>query len=128
MIYEKNKDENNNAALLAGSVCVIPKKSHEIDGENFYEFSVSIKRLSGQVDTIPVTISERTLMGKKLEKGNFVQVRGEYRSYNRLEGQKSKLMLKKVFICMESILLSMITKTMEQERRRRGPRKSQKSI
>ena len=32
-------------------------------------------------------------MGKNLEKGDFVEVKGEYRSYNRLEGQKSKLML-----------------------------------
>lgn len=93
MNYEKNKEENNNEALLAGMVCETPKKSHEIDGENFYEFSVSVKRLSGQVDTIPVTISERTLMNKNLDNGSFVQVRGEYRSYNRLEGLKSKLML-----------------------------------
>lgn len=93
MNYEKNKDENNNEALLAGTVCESPKKSHEIDGENFYEFSVGVKRLSGQVDTIPVTISERTMFGKKLEKGSLVEVRGEYRSYNRLEGQKSRLIL-----------------------------------
>lgn len=93
MNYEKNKDENNNEALLAGTVCEIPRKSHEIDGENFYEFSVSVKRLSGQVDTIPVTISERTLMGMALNVGDFVEVRGEYRSYNRLEGQRSKLIL-----------------------------------
>ena len=93
MNYEKNKDENNNVVQLSGTVCEPPKKSHEIDGENFLEFSVSVKRLSGQTDTIPVTISERTLMGKGVKAGDFVAVRGEYRSYNRLEGQKSKLIL-----------------------------------
>ncbi len=93
MNYEKNKDENNNVVLLAGAVHESPKKSHQIDGENFFEFSVSVKRLSGQLDIIPVTISERILMDIHLDVGTFVEVRGEYRSYNRLEGQKSKLIL-----------------------------------
>ncbi len=93
MNYENIKEENTNFATLAGVVCKELEKSHEIDGEKFFEFAIKVKRLSEQVDTIPVTVSERILMGKTIENGSFVRVSGEYRSYNKLEGEHSKLVL-----------------------------------
>ncbi len=87
------KEETTNYAKIAGQIVSEPTKSHEIDGENFYEFSVRVNRLSEAKDIIPVTISERTLMENQLKKDDFVEVEGEYRSYNKFLGEKSRLIL-----------------------------------
>ncbi len=104
MNYTNFKDEASNNAILAGQVCGDLKKSHEIDGEKFFEFAVKVKRLSLQEDIIPVTISERTLMNTHIGVGDFVDLKGEYRSYNRLAGEHSKLILH--FFAKEIAVLS----------------------
>lgn len=93
MDYIKTHEGNTNVAQIAGTVACVPTLSHQVEGENFYEFKVDIERLSGIKDTIPVTISERTLANSSVEVGKFVKVCGEYRSYNKLTGEKSKLVL-----------------------------------
>ena len=90
----KNELEQNNTARVIGRVVNEPVKSHEIEGERFYELILEVKRLSETFDYIPVTISERTLEGKKpVSQGDIIGVFGEFRSYNRLENEKSKLIL-----------------------------------
>lgn len=82
-----------NIATLAGIICEELTFSHQVEGENFFEFKMEVKRLSESKDYIPVTISEKVLLGKKLKVGDFVRVEGEYRSYNKLLSEKSRLML-----------------------------------
>ena len=86
-------DETTNFAILSGKIVGEFKKSHQVEGENFYEFKIQVDRLSKIKDIIPVTISERTLMSKKYKAGDFVRIVGEYRSYNKVFGDKSKLIL-----------------------------------
>lgn len=86
-------EETTNFAKLAGKICSEFTLSHQVEGENFYEFKIEVDRLSKMKDIIPVTISERTLMLKKYKVGDFVKIVGEYRSYNKLLGDKSKLIL-----------------------------------
>ena len=62
-------------------------------GEGFYEMSVLVKRLSGQADILPVTISERLIQDKQLGIGSEISAIGQFRSYNKLVDGKSKLML-----------------------------------
>lgn len=93
MDYTKTHDDLTNVANVAGRVVCEPLLSHQVENENFYEFRVEVERLSKIKDTIPVTISERTLAGKTFENGQFVKISGEYRSYNKLSGEKSKLVL-----------------------------------
>lgn len=93
MDYTKTHDDITNVAQIAGKVFSEPVLSHQVENENFFEFKVEIERLSKIKDIIPVTISERTLAGKTFEKGQFVKISGEYRSYNKLAGEKSKLVL-----------------------------------
>lgn len=93
MNYTELKEENTNFARISGKVCSKIELSHQVEGENFYEFLVEVRRLSSITDKIPITISERTLMGFKPQEGEFVEISGEYRSYNKLFGEKSKLML-----------------------------------
>ena len=50
-------------------------------------------RLSGQADVLPVTISERLIEGHNLKPGATLCALGQFRSYNKLEGGRSRLML-----------------------------------
>ena len=52
---------DNNHITLVGKVTSEKKLSHEIYGEKFYVFDLSVPRLSGNFDNIPITISERLI-------------------------------------------------------------------
>lgn len=94
MSYEQMQ---NNKVCLCGTVASVPQFSHEILGEGFYDLNVSIKRLSGQVDIIPLTISERLMEGENFEVGSPIGIIGQLRSYNKYVDSKSKLVLR-VFV------------------------------
>ena len=49
----------NNKVELAGVIISEPEFMYESYGENFYKMSLGVKRKSGAVDEIPLTISER---------------------------------------------------------------------
>ena len=83
----------NNKVYLCGTVSSVPKYSHELYGEGFYEFTLKVPRLSEQCDYIPVTVSERLMSGVDLNEGATVALNGQFRSYNKMENAKSKLML-----------------------------------
>ena len=82
---------NNNKVYLSGTVSSEPVLSHETFGELFYEIKLSVPRLSEHVDLLPVTVSEKLL--KHFELGKHVSLRGQLRSYNNIEEEKSKLNL-----------------------------------
>ncbi len=82
----------NNSVVLSGRVVGEPCFSHEIFGERFYEVSLAVKRLSGQEDVLPISVSEH-LFSDRIFNGSLVTVRGQFRSYNKLVEDKSKLML-----------------------------------
>lgn len=83
----------NNKVMLRGKVVTEPAFSHEVMGEGFYDFKVSVPRLSGQEDIINVTVSERIMDGEEIKPGNIVSINGQYRSYNKLEEDRSRLLL-----------------------------------
>lgn len=85
-IYEKN-----NVAHISGKVAEEPKFSHLILGEGFYDLKLEVPRLSSESDTIPVTISERLI--DKVKLGDELSIDGEFRSYNKIDEGKSKLVL-----------------------------------
>ena len=84
--------EKNNKVYLCGKIVSKAQFSHEVFGEGFYEFFVRVERLSGQADTLPVTISER-LMTDEMTVGSTLCALGQFRSYNKIEGGRSRLML-----------------------------------
>ena len=90
-----NMIEKNNVAEISGKLSNEAEFSHERDGEKFYTTKITVKRLSSAVDEILVTIPERLLDGGKIENvlGKFVSMRGEFRSYNKIEDNKSRLKL-----------------------------------
>lgn len=85
--------EKNNKVYICGEIVSEATFSHEVYGEGFYEFFVRVVRLSGQADILPVTISERLIHGNDLKPGSMLSAVGQFRSYNKLEGGRSRLML-----------------------------------
>ena len=86
-------DKNNNKVYIRGEILSQANFSHEVYGEGFYEMLVLVKRLSGQADILPVTISERLIEEKDLQVGSILSAIGQFRSYNKMVDGKSKLML-----------------------------------
>ena len=87
------KYTENNCLVLAGKITSEKKFSHEIYGESFYVFNLEVPRLSGNADTIPVTISERIISGFDLSLGKNVAIEGQFRSYNSYETERNRLVL-----------------------------------
>lgn len=83
----------NNQLVLVGKVTSEKRFSHEIYGEKFYLFDLSVPRLSGNADNIPITISERLLLEEDLEIGKNIIIEGQFRSYNSFENEKNRLVL-----------------------------------
>ncbi len=86
-------EKGNNRVYVRGEIVSTARYSHEIYGEGFYEMDVMIKRLSGQADVLPITVSERLIQEKDLQVGKTISAIGQFRSYNKLVENKSKLML-----------------------------------
>lgn len=83
--------ENNNNVLIKGKIAKLPVYSHTVMGEGFFDMYVEVKRLSEETDLLPVTISERLIEGFSV--GDEIAIAGQFRSYNKLDGERSKLML-----------------------------------
>ena len=86
-------EKQNNRVYLRGVIVTEKRFSHEVYGEGFYEMDVAVKRLSGQEDVLPITISERLIEKERLTVGATLSAVGQFRSYNKLIDGKSKLML-----------------------------------
>ena len=87
-----NYSENNHLVLV-GKVVSEKNYSHEIYGEKFYVFNLEVVRLSSTVDIIPITVSERLMVGGDLPVGTKITVEGQFRSYNSYGEGKNKLVL-----------------------------------
>lgn len=83
----------NNYVKLEGFVENEPVFSHEIYGEVFYKFEVSVPRLSDNFDNIVLTVSERLLKLNDIYPGKKIRVSGQYRSYNNYSNEGNKLVL-----------------------------------
>ena len=84
--------ENNQVSIM-GKVVSGFTFSHEVFGEGFYMVELSVKRLSDSSDRIPVMISERLIDVAQDYQGEYIQVEGQFRSYNRHEEKKNRLVL-----------------------------------
>ena len=84
---------NNNKLQLSGVITKSPVFSHEVFGEGFFETEIAVQRLSEQEDIIPITISDRLLTQHDVKVGSKISVVGQFRSYNKLDNNKSRLLL-----------------------------------
>ena len=84
--------ENNKVSVI-GEIVSGFTFSHEVFGEGFYMVDVAVNRLSEQADIIPLMVSERLLDVHQDYSGSTIEALGQFRSYNRHEGVKNRLML-----------------------------------
>lgn len=87
-----NKIIENNRVAVSGEVVSSFDFSHEVFGEKFYTTKLAVERSSGVKDTIPVMASDRLIKIEDMT-GKKVKVSGQFRSYNKHEGDKNRLLL-----------------------------------
>ncbi len=83
----------NNSVTLIGEVASGFTFNHEVYGEKFYTINLDVKRLSGQADIIPLTISERLIDVNDNYIGSTLEIRGQFRSFNLRDQSRAKLVL-----------------------------------
>ncbi|MGL6174395.1 MAG: single-stranded DNA-binding protein [Cellulosilyticaceae bacterium] len=83
----------NNEVLIVGKAVSDIKYSHKVYGEGFYSFDLEVPRLSDSADILPVTISERLLPALGNIEGKYLDIVGQFRSYNQYEEGKNRLIL-----------------------------------
>jgi primosomal replication protein N len=93
--YDNMSDKiiENNQVTIMGQITSEFMFSHEVFGEGFYMVEVLVKRLSNSDDRIPLMISERLIDVTQDYRGEYIVAHGQFRSYNRHEEQKNRLVL-----------------------------------
>jgi len=86
-------ENTNNFIEVGGKIVSEFTFSHEIYGEGFWRFDVEVKRLSGQSDVLPITVSERIVDRSKVQPDQAVKITGQIRSYNNYVDGRNKLVL-----------------------------------
>ncbi len=83
----------NNQVTIIGQVMTEFRYSHEVFGEGFYIVELSVRRLSDSCDIIPLMISERLIDVTQDYRGKIMHATGQFRSYNRHDEKKNRLVL-----------------------------------
>ena len=81
----------SNIAELCGAVRSELKFSHKTYGEIFYTFVLGIERRSGYIDEINIMVSERLIFENSPRINDFVEIKGQVRTYNELSEGRNKL-------------------------------------
>lgn len=90
---EEYEERKTNEVTIVGRIVSGFTYDHEVRDEKFYNFNVATKRDSGKDDIIAVIVSERLINVRENHVNEYIYIRGQYRSYNRHEGYKNKLLL-----------------------------------
>lgn len=81
----------SNVAELCGVVLSELRFSHKTYGEIFYTFVLGIERRSGYIDEINIMVSERLIFDNPPREGDFIEIKGQIRTYNEIVDEKNKL-------------------------------------
>ena len=86
-------EEAGNLLHLSGVLYDELVYGHEVFGEHFYYATLSVPRLSGAEDLLPITVSERLMEGLRLEQGVPLAIEGQLRSYNKVVEGAGRLLI-----------------------------------
>ena len=81
----------SNIAELCGAVLSDLKFNHKTYGEIFYTFVLGIERRSGYIDEINVMVSERLIFENPPRINDYVEIKGQIRTYNETFEGRNKL-------------------------------------
>ena len=88
-----DEEMNNNYAEISGILKESARYSHENRGERFFQFPISVRRLSGTTDVINVIAREKLLVGLSMMPGVNLHIFGQLRSFNNKAGSGAKLVI-----------------------------------
>lgn len=77
--------QKNNLINISGQVINIQTKNYKLNKEIFYMFYIKTKRLSETYDTLPVIIPKKICDFNLLQENQFINIKGEIRTYNNSE-------------------------------------------
>ena len=83
----------NNRIMAAGRLEGELRLSHEVMNEPFYSGTLAVKRLSGAVDNLPVTIPGKLLAVSQIDRERLILMSGQVRSYNKVVDGSGRLMV-----------------------------------
>jgi len=83
----------NNFINLSGTVDGDAVYSHSVMDEEFYKFTLNVTRLSGTVDSLPVTAAKHLIDESKITDGDTIALTGQIRSYNKYLENRTRLIL-----------------------------------
>ena len=84
--------ENNQVSVM-GKIAAGFSFRHQVFGEGCYMTELLGKRLSDSEDRIPVMVSERLVDVTQDYVGEYIEIHGQFRSYNRHEEKHNRLVL-----------------------------------
>ncbi len=82
-----------NKVYLYGMVVSNPTPCDDYYGSDYCNIQISVRRLSSIIDTIPVTLHRDLVEQYNVKLGDNLAILGEFRSYNKIENNRSRLML-----------------------------------
>ncbi len=88
----QNAQATNNVTLT-GKISSDFEYGHHVFDIHFYNFTLSVPRLSGALDKIPITSPQQLISSNNLKPGDTVYITGQFRSYNNYSGMGNKLIL-----------------------------------
>jgi len=86
-------EETGNYLHLNGVISSAPTYGHEVFGEKFYYATLSVPRLSGAEDLLPITLSERLIDSTSIDIGTPLAFEGQLRSYNKVIEGSGRLLI-----------------------------------
>lgn len=116
---QKNPSLENNIVYLSGILDSEWSFSYSTLQGTFYTANLAVKRLSGKVDHLTLTISDHLLNMNLSYKGKAIAVSGQIRSHNLNEGTKRKVTLT-IFIKELTLLQNLSSQTNENRIRLNG--------
>ena len=84
--------EDANSLYLCGTAATDAVLDHELFDQEFYQLMLSVERLSGVCDILPVTLPGRIIEALPVA-GERLHIHGQIRSYNRTSQHGGRLML-----------------------------------
>lgn len=83
----------NNRMTACGRLEGAPELSHEVMNEPFYTGTLLVKRLSGTVDRLPVTLPGKLIADPGIPLDSLLLMNGQVRSYNKIVEGSGRLMV-----------------------------------
>ncbi len=82
-----------NRMLLSGRIATVPEWDHAMFGEDFFRCMLSIARLSGAADRVPLLFSGRLCDPAVMKVDQHARVQGQVRAYKKVVAGRNRLLI-----------------------------------